>query len=484
MARSRLSRRVEKILDEGQGALRNVIVQRRIQDSETVAALSRIGEVLTRRLFVSDKSQMLPNGGNESASLSANGPDRSLLGHLRDRLEQHRHATSGVLDRVAAKARGETRKLWIADSIVAELDKDDVAALAGADGGEIDIFENAKVSLPAFNASGLPMQASDERGSAYGLQLTNALAAWGAYGARGGGVRVAVLDTGVDGTHPDLAGKIDAFQEFDGNGNPTGSTTPHDSDRHGTHVAGTVLGGNAGGSWIGMAPEARLLAGLVLPGGSGTVAQILGGMQWAVDNNADVINMSLGGLTLEPDVRSPYNQAIITALMAGIPVVCAIGNDGHVVSGPPGNDPFAFSAGATDSDDRVAGFSGGRTHRFIDDDGAPPTFDPFVYMKPDVSAPGVDVLSSVPGGDWQRFSGTSMATPHVAGAIALILSATTIRESQSGTDRAFLLQDLLAGTSRDFGETRTDQRYGAGRIDVLAAIAEAHRQGFASQPVA
>ena len=100
----------------------------------------------------------------------------------------------------------------------------------------------------------------------------------------GEGAIVAVLDTGVDPDHPDLKDKIAGFAEFDGNGRLVTDklADAYDSDAHGTHCAGIICGGDASGRWIGMAPKAKVLAGLVLKGGSGTDAQILAGMEWAV----------------------------------------------------------------------------------------------------------------------------------------------------------------------------------------------------------
>ena len=142
-------------------------------------------------------------------------------------------------------------------------------------------------------------------------------------------------------------------------------------------------------------------------------------------NKADVISLSLGGLRMSPDVLDTYTRTILNANRLGIPVVVAAGNDGSQTTGSPGNDVFAFTVGATDIADRPAGFSGGRTQvittsRYID-----PKYLPLVYSKPEVTAPGVDVYSAVPGGKWAVYNGTSMATPHVAGAMALLLSKPT-----------------------------------------------------------
>ena len=139
---------------------------------------------------------------------------------------------------------------------------------------------------------------------------------------------------------------------------------------------------------------------------------------------------------------------------------------------------FALSVGATDPDDRVAGFSGGRTQIIRECDYINRRYLPLPYSKPELSAPGVAVFSSVPGNDWKSFSGTSMATPHVAGGIALLLAATNIRSLESGAHRTYLIQDLICGAVEDLGESGQNHRYGFGRLDVLRAIDFAKERGY------
>jgi subtilisin family serine protease len=151
--------------------------------------------------------------------------------------------------------------------------------------------------------------------------------------------------------------------DFDSLGNELAGSTPHDTDEHGTHYAGTLVGANASQRIIGTAPEAKLAAALVLNGEEGgTDAQVLAGIDWAVETGVDVISLSLGGLVMDAETPPTYTEAILSCIEAGIPVVITIGNEGQQTTGSPGNDLFALSVGATDPHARVAGFSGGRTH--------------------------------------------------------------------------------------------------------------------------
>lgn len=386
-------------------------------------------------------------------------------------------STSGDMDQSPAR-------FWSSQSVVLSMSKDDLYNLSRSSSSDASlirgIYPNRPLRIPRIiETKSLPQAIVEERASSWGVSRIGALSAWGAYEARGKGVKVALLDTGVDATHPDLDGKVTAWSEFDSEGEKIFGSVPHDTDQHGTHCAGTIVGGNTSGAWIGVAPEAELLAALVLNGDKGgTPAQVLAGMQWAIDNDVDVISMSLGSLTLELEAPGPYTEALLTALLLGIPIVTAIGNEGSQTTGSPGNDYFAFSVGATDFWDRPAGFSGGRTHMVRQSAFLNPMDLPLVYSKPELSAPGVAIRSSVTKGKWASFNGTSMAAPHVAGAIALLLSATEIKNKVPREERAFLLQDLLTGSVEELGESGQDHRFGFGRVDVLKAIGFAKELGY------
>lgn len=308
-------------------------------------------------------------------------------------------------------------KFWTSRSVGLNIEIDDLNRLPDEvpqiQGG----YPNRTLRVPrvvSVNMRNVPRPVVEERGSSWGVRKIGALSVWGAYGARGKGVKVAVLDTGVDADHPDLRGKVKDWAEFDGEGEPVPGSEPHDTDQHGTHCAGTIAGGSASGSWIGVAPEAEIAAALVLnkDKGGGTFKQILAGLDWAITQKVDVISMSLGSLWFDMEPPGSYSEALVSAVASGIPVITAIGNEGSQTTGAPGNDWFAFSVGATDYLDRAAGFSGGRTHLLNNSQYFGPNDLPLIYSKPEVSAPGVAIRSSVPGTKWEVFNGTSMATPH------------------------------------------------------------------------
>ncbi|MBP1805212.1 S8 family peptidase [Rubellimicrobium aerolatum] len=502
MATSREDRRrtlrhqVEAILDRGHGPLREVILQAAPPPGAEGALHRRAAESLRLRALAASPRDLLPIAPpvaipvREPAralqpALAGPRPDR-LPDPARPPLPALRAARLAALGPVLRSdlvrhAAGKPRAFWAADALLLRLAEADLMALPRDDLADRleGVFPNRRLPLPPHVAA-RPAPGGDDDGiGAWGLRAVGALGAWGAFGARGKGVRIGLLDTGVDPDHPDLRGKIAAWAEFDAEGAPVPGSRPHDSDRHGTHCAGIMVGGDAGGGWIGVAPEAEIAAALVLDGArGGTDAQVLAGIDWALDQGVDVLNLSLGGPTWGPETPSTYTSALLAALRLGVPVVTAIGNEGHQTTGSPGNDYLAFAVGAFGRDGRPAGFSGGRTQVIRASPHLPPEMLPLAYSKPDLSAPGVAVRSAVPGGGWERLNGTSMAAPHVAGAVALLLSATGIRDRVEPAERAFLLQDLLTGSAEEGGEAGQDHRFGFGRLDVLRAIGAARGLGL------
>jgi len=250
-----------------------------------------------------------------------------------------------------------------------------------------------------------------DQGSDWALARIGAPQLWAA-GMRGQGVRIGHLDTGVDAGQPALRGKIAAFAVIDQNGTPKPSE-PYDSDLHGTYTAGLLVGNG-----VGVAPEARLVSALVLPGGVGTLAQVLGGLDWVLEQGVNIVSMSLG---LE-GTWSEFASVVERIKQMGVLPVFAIGNVAGTTSSP-GNIPDVLGVGAVDTNNQLAGFSSRGEVRW-----GPPYN--VVLNKPDLVAPGVNVLSLAPGGRYVAMSGTSVSTALVAGGAALLMSGRQARADQ------------------------------------------------------
>ncbi|MEU6341530.1 S8 family serine peptidase [Streptomyces sp. NPDC046977] len=272
-------------------------------------------------------------------------------------------------------------------------------------------------------------------------------------GNTGQGVDVAVLDTGVDDGHPDLSGRIAAEESF------VPGDTAVDRHGHGTHVASTIVGTGAAsdGKERGVAPGARLHVGKVLDNtGSGQTSWILAGMEWAArTEHARVVSMSLG--SSDPsDGSDPMSMAVDSLSdETGALFTIAAGNSGRSGTiGAPGAADEALTVGAVDTSDALAGFSS-RGPRAGD-----------AAIKPEITAPGVGVLAArsqySPGeGPYTTMSGTSMATPHVAGAAVLVAAA-----HPGWTGRQ--IKDALVSTAKAT-PSYTAYQAGNGRVDAAAA---------------
>ncbi len=251
------------------------------------------------------------------------------------------------------------------------------------------------------------------------------------------GVVIAVVDTGVDYGHPDLAGKVILGADV-----ADGDADPMDTYGHGTHVAGIAAATAGNGVGVaGVCPRCTILAVKVFADGSGstsdfTVAQ---GIVWAVDHGANVVNLSLGG----PGSSAVAQAAVDYAWSRGVVVVAAAGNSASSTLSYPAAYPSAIAVSATNSSDGLASFS---------------SYGSWV----DLSAPGQGILSTVPGGDYASWSGTSMATPVVAGAAGLAFSA--------GLGSASAVRAALEAGVVDLGTSGRDDSFGSGRIDLARLL--------------
>ncbi|MGH9037068.1 MAG: S8 family peptidase, partial [Acidimicrobiia bacterium] len=322
---------------------------------------------------------------------------------------------------------------------------------------EVNAMEQEGDLLALEPDSPVTMLASAEplRPSQWNLDMVPFEASWPTTDGRG--VVVAVVDSGVDAAHEDLTGAV--LAGWDTTTDTPGGTT--DRQGHGTHVAGIIAArvGNGAGM-AGTAPGVRILPVRVLgDNGTGALSDVIEGIDWAVDHGADVINLSLGG----PGGGSVFRTVLDNARKRGVVVVAAAGNDA-LKGNPviyPGADPDAIAVASIQPNGLRAPSS---------------TWGPWV----DLAAPGASIVapcpdsasmcaqarsydSSLPSG-YARLSGTSMASPHVAAAAALLLSA---RPDLTPAE----IQALLQTTAGDLGAPGTDSEFGAGLIDPQEALA-------------
>lgn len=268
---------------------------------------------------------------------------------------------------------------------------------------------------------------------------------------------VGIIDTGIDGKHPDLASKIIRFKNF-----ATNSTEPTDFDRHGTHVAGIIAGGNTSGTQLGVYPGAKL----VVAGAVGDFELNLKALQWMLDPDGDpqtedqpyVINSSWNIGNSDP---TPFYIAMQALKDADILICFSAGNAGRSGITKPKDFPATFTSAAVSKEGSIASFSSWGPAKYLGQQ----------VQKPEVSAIGVDVLSTLPGNKYGKMSGTSMASPFTAGAVAL-LGAHFPQLSP------YIISQALLQTSERGVRVPWDKQYGHGLINVNSAyLALKHQYG-------
>jgi subtilisin family serine protease len=353
------------------------------------------------------------------------------------------------------------RDLWLAKAAVAKLDESEAKKLArepwvqGVYPSRYRKFISPQGKLTVGNTLD---EVTSEPGPLWGMakigldkiraefpQLT------------GKGVRVAILDTGIQSRHPELKGINVKFQDF-----VAGLGAAYDDHGHGTHVAGTIAGLN-----VGMAHDVSIAAGKIFgAAGGGNDAEILAAMQWAFDPDGNpatddfphIISNSWGADMTGADMAdigdlTPFHEAILGWIRGGIIPVFAAGNSGGTPNGFPGGFPEVIAVGALEPSGPVADFSsrGPNVWRMGD--------LLLTVMKPDISAPGVAIPSAYPGNKYASWAGTSMATPHVTGALALALQANP--KMKLAEAKALLLKSC---------EKKTDNAYGYGILDAYQLV--------------
>lgn len=395
------------------------------------------------------------------------------------------HAAASQADLVADldRAGAEFTTFWIANVVLVEGDLATLDRIMAHDEVvRVELAEGFRLPEPEFVETTSQIQATE-----WNLDAINAPEAWDQYDARGQNIVVGILDSGVDFTHPALVdnyrgnlgnGEFDhAYNWFDPSRVCDSPLVPCDNNGHGTHVTGSVLGDDGAGNQIGVAPAATWIAAKGCESRNCSDFALLSSGQWMLaptdlsGENPDpamrphVINNSWGGAP----GNDWYMQMVDNWIAAGIFPQFASGNPGPWcgLAGSPGDYPQSYSAGAFDRNGLIYNESG-RGPSAIDGS-----------IKPNLTAPGVEVRSSLPGGGYGEGTGTSMASPHVAGAVAALWSVApdligNIEETRNildvsaadGPDTA----DLTCG-----GEATDNNVWGEGKLDVLAAVEQAPR---------
>lgn len=418
---------------------------------------------------------------------------------LVDALRQHADTQQRSL-RTWLGARGIAhRPYWIANLVHARLSADDLALLAARnDIARIEPNPAIAAKLPQPQAGALP-GVVDVAAITWGVNKINAPQVW-AEGHTGAGVVIAGADTGYHWSHPALKPQYRGWNGSSADHNyhwhdavhsanfacPANSPQPCDDNGHGTHTAGTFAGDDHGSQQIGVAPGAKWIGCRNMNAGFGTPATYIECMQWMLaptdllgknpdpDLAPDIVSNSWTCPASEGcTVGNELAGAVTQLTRAGILFVAAASNAGPgcgSITDPPAIHAATFTIGATDSGDTLADFSAR----------GPAPRSPLLgsrQVKPDVSAPGVDVVSAWPPSTYASLNGTSMATPHVAGAAALLLSAVPALKGHPNVVASLLRDtattDVTNPVKQACGGTRRsdwpNNMVGHGRIDVYAA---------------
>ncbi len=286
------------------------------------------------------------------------------------------------------------------------------------------VFHNGTVKIVTAKPSLHSLYTKDVE---WGVTKVEAPTCW-ADGYTGEGIIIGIVDTGVDYLHPALEGKW-AGHWFVATGLPA-SETPYDDNKHGTHCVGSILGGDGSGAFsqdIGVAPGAKYVAAKGLNGGgSGSSNQLIECLEFMADLKEQVdIKAVSNSWACGNGNQQFYWEAFLTLRSIGILPIVANGNNGSQGAASvtsPGDYPHVIGVGATDKDDNIGSFSslGPTVETEPYNDKSLWLRDDWNYIKPNISAPGVSINSAIPGGEYGSLNGTSMATPHVCGAVALL----------------------------------------------------------------
>jgi hypothetical protein len=371
------------------------------------------------------------------------------------------------------------RSFWLTNAMLVSVDTETTPLETLADvEGVTRIHENYGGELQATAAETTasndneprPRQSAEGPSVASGIDQISAQTAWQFHGTRGEGSAVAILDTGVDPEgHAGIADSLSrgGWAEFDPRTGERVESDPYDPKGHGTRLSGIVAGGQTDeGVAYGVAPETALYHGKVVGERGFSFASVTAGMEWAVENDVDAVSLSLGPVRY----AGAFVEPVENARSAGVVVVGSIGNTGRYTSVGPGNLLTAVGVGSVDAEGSVPEWSGGEeidTQRYWGKNAPSQWGDE--YTVPEVTAPGVGVTVSQPGGGYGTGEGSSYATPHVAGVAALAASATDagMAKIESAIVGTALHPDAREPFSVDPGR---DDRHGSGVVNAVATL--------------
>ena len=469
-------------------------------------------------IYISMKDQVDPSALNSITSgLKKSERRLRVISYLRDFAESKQSQLKGILEELKAEGKvRDVRSFWIVNAMACEAKKEAIEVIANAPGvkavvsdEKVPMLSDAKITHSPFRSSNF-WRSYEEKAdvlvapadTSWGVIWIGAPQVWD-LGYKGAGALIAIMDTGIWYYHSDLVnrmwhnpgeipgngvdddgnGYVDDYYGYDFAYN---DPDPVDGHGHGTHVAGTVAGDGSGGTLTGVAPEAHLIAMKVLDdGGYGQPSDVVESVDYAIMMGADAMSASIGWYNPDTWIRHDYRVAAENAKAAGVVWIVAAGNERGYGSPPnlirtPGDVPppwhssnpgdthlaAVVTVGATAYlQDAIASFSSpGPVHWQT----VSPWYDwdyPPGLVKPDVCAPGENINSTVMGGGYSgnTWSGTSMATPHVSGLVALMISKNpNLTPAQ--------IDEILENTALDLGPSGKDNDYGAGRVRALDAI--------------
>jgi hypothetical protein len=395
----------------------------------------------------------------ELPKLSSNNPAQIQ----RFKMAEAQRSQANLLKTLEISAKGsdeiELTSLWISNIIIITAKPSLIRSLLKRDDlKSLHLEQEVNLIEPISVSEELHLEKGEVT---YGLKKLNVPEVWQEFGITGKGVKVGILDTGY-ADHPEFKNRVILAKDF---ASDVPDNQPSDTKGHGSHCMGTIGGTNQSGTAIGVAPKVEFIVGKIFPDkGGATDAIILKAMQWMADpdgnpDTADfprIVSNSWGKNRQKSYAdEQPLWKAVTTWRQLGIVPVFAAGNRGPKAEsvGTPAGYPHSFAVGATGKKDEIARFSSRGPSTWLDRE----------TMKPDISAPGRDILSVRHTGGYIIFSGTSMAAPHISGISALILEANP-NLSVDAVER------IIIDTSKDLGLPGKDHRFGYGRVNAYKAV--------------